>query len=165
MTPVKKILKKSVFICLLLILINSCAATALANNLHEDLKSKEAIVLGKIIKKQIIKLNNYYITEYKLKIKKWIYKKPYIANSKTVTIRVLGADLPDKGITIKASTSPDYVPFNTDTIFILNKTKQKYKDIFTLSKNSIFNPDEEKHITYLLQGIHGRNLWRHNGKK
>lgn len=158
MTPVKKTFKKSVFIWLIFILINSCTATVLANSLHKNLKNKEAIVLGKITKKQIIKLNNYYITEYKLKIKKWIYKKPYIANSKTVTIRVLGADLPDKGITIKASTSPDYVPFNTDTIFILNKTKQKYKDIFTLSRNSILSPNEEKHITYLLQGIHRRNL-------
>ncbi|GEM_PF-4403715 len=158
MTPVKKILKKSVFIWLLLILINSRASTALANSLHEDLKNKEAIVLGKITKKQIIKLNNYYITEYKLKIKNWIYKKPYIANSKTVTLRVLGADLPDKGITIKASTSPDHVPFNTDTIFILNKTKQKYKDIFTLSKNSILSPNKEEYLSHLLQGIHRRNL-------
>jgi hypothetical protein len=129
--------KLFIFIWAILVLINPYEATAVVSNSYEGFKDREAIVLGKITKKQVLKLNNYYVTEYKLKIKKWIYKKPYIENKKTVTLRILGADLPDKGITIKASTSPDYIPLNTDAIFVLHKTKLNQNNIFTLSRNSI----------------------------
>ena len=97
----------------------------------------EAIVLGKIIHKKVIKINNYYLTEYKLKVNNWIYKKPYIKKKKFIKIRILGAVLPKKGIIIKASTSPDSVPFKKEAVFYLEKTNTKHNNVFTLSKESI----------------------------
>lgn len=97
----------------------------------------EAILLGRITNEKILLSRNSYLTEYKLKPKKWLFKKPYIKETKYVKLKVLGAVLPEKGIVIKSSCSPDYIPIKNDAIFILKKNKLKQKDTFTLGKNSI----------------------------
>ena len=102
-----------------------------------NLKRYEAIVQGKIISKKVKKIDNYYITEYKLKSKKWIYKKPEVEKRNLITIRILGAELLDKGIVIRPSFAPNYVPINKQAIFLLEKTKRKQKNIYTLSTDGI----------------------------
>ena len=97
----------------------------------------QAIVLGKMVKKQIKKSGNSYITEYKLKTRRWLFKKPNIEKHKYLTIKVLGADLPEAGITIKASCSPDYIPMKKEAIFLLEHNKLKQKNVFTLSKDGV----------------------------
>ena len=61
-------------------------------------------------------------------------------------IKILGAELPEKGIVIKASTSPAYVPIKKDAIFLLENTKKKEKNVFTLSKNGIITKDKLEEI-------------------
>lgn len=100
-------------------------------------KKYEAVVEGKITNKKVKKINNYYITEYKLKPKKWIYKKPEVKKTNSLTIRILGAELPEKGIVIKSSVAPYYVPINKEATFLLEKTKSKQKNVFTLTNNGI----------------------------
>lgn len=97
----------------------------------------QAIVLGKMVKKQIKKSGNSYITEYKLKTKKWLFKKPYIKKQKYLTIKILGAELLEAGITIKASCSPDYIPMKKEAMFLLEQNKLKQKNVFTLSKDGV----------------------------
>ena len=97
----------------------------------------EAVVLGKITNKKIKKIGGFYITEYKLKTKKWLFKKTNIKEAEFLTIKILGADLREKGIVIKASTSPDYIPMNKEAVFLLENTKKKQKNVFTLQKNGI----------------------------
>ena len=114
------------------------------NNLER--KNYQAVVLGKITESRVKKLRNYYITEYKLKPKQWLFKDPSVKKSDYITIKVLGAELPRKGIVIKASTSPDYIPIKKDAIFLLENTKKKEKNMFTLSKNGIITKDKLEEI-------------------
>lgn len=107
----------------------------------QHLNKYEAIVEGKITKQKVKKINGYYVTEYKLKPNKWLYKKPEVEKKRSLTLRVLGAELPKKGIVIKASTSPGFVPIQKEAIFLLEKTKQKHKNIFTVSNNGIIYKD------------------------
>lgn len=100
-------------------------------------KDYQAIVLGKITNKKVKKVGNTYITEYKLKTKKWLFKNLNIKETKYLTIKVLGAELPKKGIVIKASTTPNYIPIKKEAIFILQHNKLKEKDIFTLSRDGV----------------------------
>ena len=97
----------------------------------------EAIVRGKITKSKVIKHGRFYITEYELRTKDWLYKKPTVQKKKYLTIKILGANFPDKGITIKSSVAPDYVPIKSEAIFLLEKTKSKTEDTFTLSKGGV----------------------------
>ena len=115
--------------------INSYAASIQTNTNYQ------AVVLGEIIKKKVKKSSNLYYTEYKLKTKKWLYKNSGLKQSKHLTIRTLGAELPEKGLVIKASTSPDFIPIKKDAIFLLEDTKRKQKGIYTLSKNGILHKD------------------------
>lgn len=97
----------------------------------------EAIILGKITTKTVKQIGNYYITEYKLIPKKWLYKKPNIKEFKIISLKVLGAELPEKGLVIKASTTPNYIPIKKDAVFFLEKTKSKKENVFTVSKNGV----------------------------
>lgn len=102
-----------------------------------EYKNYQAVILGKITDKKIKKIGNLYITEYNLKPKKWLHKKSEVKITKNIKIKVLGADLPEAGIVIKSSSSPDYIPINKEAIFLLEKNKLKQNDVFTLSANSI----------------------------
>ena len=119
-------------ICILLfsVFFQSFKAEAIVSN-------HEAIVFGEITKSKVKKSGNYYYTEYKLKVEKWLFKKPEIKQTKNLTIKILGADLPKKGLVIKASCAPDFVPFKEKAIFFLEETARKEKDVFTISKNGI----------------------------
>lgn len=97
----------------------------------------QAVVLGKVLKKEVKKSEHLYITEYKVKTKKWLFKKPEIKEKKILTISILGAELPEQGLVIKASSSPDFIPIKKDVIFLLEKTRSDKNDIFTVSKNGI----------------------------
>ncbi|GEM_PF-4514812 len=105
-------------------------------------KNYQAIVLGEIIKKEVKKTNGYWITEYKLKIKKWFYKIPDIEKSKYVTLKILGADFPERGIVIKSSVSPNYIPVKQDAIFLLEENIRKQKNVFSLSNNGVIYGQE-----------------------
>ena len=109
-------------------------------------KNYQAIVVGKITESKVRHLGNYYITEYKLKPKEWLFKNRLVKKSNYLIIKVLGADLPEKGIVIKASTTPDYIPIKKDAIFLLEDTKKKEKDVFTVSKNGVLSKDKYKEI-------------------
>lgn len=102
-------------------------------------KKCKAIVLGKIVSEKIKNNDNYYITEYKLKTKKWLFKANDVKERKYVKLKVLGASLPKKGIVIKSSCAPDYIPIKQDAIFILKQNKLKQKNVFTLSRESIIH--------------------------
>jgi len=131
--------KKIFFIFLAGLLLSSliiCSAKSQINNLN---KEYEAIVLGTMIKKKVKKSGNFYITEYKLKTKKWLFKNPLVKKSKYLTIKVLGAELPEKGIVIKASTTPNYIPMNKEAIFCLEKTKSKKDNVYTITKGGIIS--------------------------
>lgn len=110
-----------------------------SQNLSAEIKSlekkSEGIVLGKIISKAVKKKNGLYFTEYKLKVKEWLYKKNQIKNNNHITLRLLGAELKDKGIVIKASNTPGYIPIKKEAIFVLQRTN--FKDIYTLAKNGV----------------------------
>ena len=106
----------------------------------------QAIVLGKITESKVKNVGNYYITEYRLKPKKWLFKNPSVKKSNYLTIKILGAELREKGIVIKASTAPDYVPIKKDTIFLLENTKRKENNIFTISKNGILPVSKLKEL-------------------
>ena len=120
------------------------AYSNILNNLER--KNYQAIVLGRITESKVRNIGNYYITEYKLKPKQWLFKNPSIKKSNYLTIKILGAELPEKGIVIKASTSPDYIPIKKDAIFLLENTKKKEKNIFTLSRNGIITKDKLEEI-------------------
>ncbi len=118
------------------------ACQAFASELIYNPKRYQAIVIGKIVKEKIEKHGSIYITEYKLKTKKWLFKKPYIEESKYITLRILGADIPEKGIIIKASTSPDYIPINKEAVFLLEKNKLRQSNVFTVSKDGIVSKEQ-----------------------
>ena len=126
------------FITIILILFFSFYFKAYSKTtLISDTNKYQAIVFGEITDSKVVKSGNYYLTEYKLKSKKWLFKNPSLKKSKYLTIRVLGADLPEKGIVIKASTTPDYIPIRKNAIFLLENTKKKENNVFTISKNGI----------------------------
>ncbi len=118
------------------------AHQAIASELIYNKKKYQAIVIGKIVKEKVEKHGSIYITEYKLKTKKWLFKKTDIEKSKYLTLRILGGNIPEKGIIIKVSTSPDYIPINKEAIFLLEKTKLRQNNIFTLSKDGIVDKDQ-----------------------
>lgn len=97
----------------------------------------QAVVVGKMTKKNVKKSGNYYITEYKLKVKEWLFKQPNIKEAKNLTIKILGAEFLERGIVIKSSTSPDFIPMYTDTIFLLQNNKKPKKNTFTIPKNGV----------------------------
>jgi hypothetical protein len=103
--------------------------------LISDTKKYEAIVSGKLIKSKVIKSGNLYLTEYKLKTTKWLFKKSYIKERKIVKIKILGADLQKKGLVIKASISPNNITLNKEAVFLLNKTKKQ--NLYTIPKEGI----------------------------
>ena len=118
--------------------VSSRANTYLPNALSNiSFNNYQAVVLGKMIKKEVKKINTYYITEYRLKAKEWFFKKPDIKETKFITIKILGAELSDKGIVIKASTSPSFVPMDKEAIFLLENTKSKQKNVYTIGKDGI----------------------------
>lgn len=100
-------------------------------------KNYEAIVLGNLIEKKILKRGNFYLTQYKFKPEKWIYKKEGMKKEKYLKVNVFGADLEKEGLLIKASTTPDYMPLNEDVILFLENTLAKKKNLFTISKDGI----------------------------
>lgn len=122
------------YFLLSLLIIMLCFCTSANANTFKDY---QAIVLGKITNKKVKKVGNTYITEYKLKTKKWLFKNLNVKETKYITIKVLGAELPKKGIVIKASTTPSYIPIKKEAIFILKQNKLKEKDIFTLSRDGV----------------------------
>lgn len=130
-----KILSATLFIVLLMPALGSI--TSLSSPINNLSKNYQAIVLGKITKQKVKKSGKTYITEYKLKVKKWLYKQSKVKQTKYLTIKVLGAELPEKGIVIKASTTPNFIPINKDAIFLLERNKLKQNDVFTLSKNGV----------------------------
>lgn len=130
-----KILSAALLIVLLIPAFGSI--TSLSSPINNSSNKYQAVVLGKITKQKVKKVGKTYLTEYKLKVKKWLYKQPKVKQTKYLIIKVLGADLPEKGIVIKASTTPDYVPIKKDAIFLLERNKLKQDDVFTLSKNGV----------------------------
>ncbi|MBI1858657.1 MAG: hypothetical protein HYR97_06060 [Candidatus Melainabacteria bacterium] len=76
--------------------------------------------------------------------KKWIYKKSSVKKSNLLTIRIPGGELPKKGIVIKASTSPSYIPLKQDAVFFLEGTTTKQSDIFTITKDGIITNWDSK---------------------
>ena len=132
----------------LILLISSlfCTEAQSKEILVPNKEKYQAIVLGEIIKSKIKKIETYYITEYRLKTKEWILKNPSVKKSKYLTIKVLGADLPEKGIIIKASTTPDYIPIKKEAIFFLENLKKKKKNVFTISKTGILPGNKLKEL-------------------
>ncbi len=104
-------------------------------SLIPDTKKYEAIVSGKLIKSKVTKSGNLYLTEYKLEITKWLFRKSYIEEKRIIKIKILGADLPEKGLIIKASISPDNIVLNKEAVFLLNKTKKQ--NLYTIPKEGI----------------------------
>ena len=125
---------KCLLLRLLIIILMLCFCIKANANTFKDY---QAVVLGKVTNKKVKKVGNTYITEYKLKTKKWLFKNSNVKETKYVTIKVLGAELPKKGIVIKASTTPSYIPIKKDAIFMLKQNKLKQKDIFTLSQDGV----------------------------
>lgn len=112
--------------------------------IYDPYKKYQAIVVGKITRGKITKSGNLYITEYKLKTKKWLFKKANVKTTKYITLKVLGADLKKEGIIIKASTTPDHIPINKEAVFFLEQNKLKEDNVFTVSKGGIIIKSNEK---------------------
>ena len=101
-----KILRFQILILILLVVFFNFASKSLAYSkslTFDTSKNYQAIVLGEIIKKETEKIGNFWITKYKLKTRKWFYKNSKTEKSKYITIKILGADLPERGIVIKSS--------------------------------------------------------------
>lgn len=135
------ILPMKYVVCVLTFILFSNSLYANASQINIDSKylqkKYEAIVSGKIIQKKVKRNKGFYFTEYKLKTNNWIYKKPHIKESKYLTIKILGADLPKKGLIIKSSVAPDYIPINKTATFLLEKEKLAQKNTYTLSKGGV----------------------------
>ncbi|MBI2996627.1 MAG: hypothetical protein HYY52_08010 [Candidatus Melainabacteria bacterium] len=132
------LIRKYVFLkfkYLITLIVFECICTTIAYAIIPQ--NYQAIVLGKIIKKEFKELNGYYVTEYKLKIKKYLFKKNELPKSKYITLKVLGGELPKKGLIIRSSVSPQFIPIKKEAIFLLENTKKKEKNTFTLSKDGI----------------------------
>ena len=140
----KNLIFQILILCLLVLYFNSelhftAYSKSLAFNTN---KNYQAIVLGEIVKKETKKIGNFWITIYKLKTKKWFYKNLETEKSKYVTIKILGADLPERGIVIKSSVSPSYIPINKDAVFLLEENSKKQKDVFSLSNDGVIYGQE-----------------------
>lgn len=133
---------QKIIFTILILISDFTFASKVFSKILDNLENKkyQAIVLGKITESKVKNIGNYYITEYKLEAKEWLFKNSSIKKSNYLTIKILGAELPEKGIVIKASTAPDYIPIKKDAIFLLENTKKK--DAFTISKNGIL-PKED----------------------
>ena len=99
----------------------------------------QAIVLGEMVKKKVKKVGNFYLTEYKLKTKKWLLKQSNVKEAKYLKIKILGAELPKRGIVIRVSSSPTYVPMKKDAIFFLENNKKRKKNTYTISRDGIIS--------------------------
>lgn len=106
----------------------------------------KAIVFGNLIKKKVFKSGNFYLTQYKFKPKKWLYKMEGVKEEKYLKVNVIGADLEKEGLLIKASTTPDYMPLNEDVILFLEETLSKKKNLFTVSRNGIIYGENVKNF-------------------
>lgn len=140
---------KNVSILLLLITLffESTFLASYPNILTNRNNSKyDAIVLGSLIKKKVFKSGNFYLTQYKFKPEKWIYKKEEVKKKKYLKVNVFGADLEKEGLLIKASTTPDYIPMNEDVVLFLEKTLAKKKNLYTISKDGIVYGDNIKNF-------------------
>ena len=127
-----------VFVKIFLILLFSFLFLLKAQSkeiLAPNTEKYEAIVSGTLINSKVLKSGNLYLTEYRLKTTKWLFKKSNIKEKKIIKIKILGADLPRKGILIKASISPDNIVLNKEAIFLLNKTKKQ--NVYTVPKEGI----------------------------
>ena len=129
-------------VSILLLLITLFFESSFLNSYSKSLTNLnngnyEAIVLGNLIKKKIIKRGNFYLTQYKFKPEKWIYKKEGVKKEKYLKINVFGADLEKEGLLIKTSITPDYMPLDEDVILFLENTLANKKNLFTISKNGI----------------------------
>ncbi len=112
-------------------------------------KIYKGIVSGQIIKKEIKKSDNSWLTEYKLKVNKWFYKAPEINKSKYITLKILGAELPERGLVIKSSIAPAYIPIKEDAIFLLEENIRKQENVFSLSNNGVIYGDELNLFKYI----------------
>lgn len=135
-------MKKLKVLFLFILLLHCIFIPTAYATLDFEYKNYQAVVLGKITDKKVKKSNHVYLTEYSLKPKKWLFKKPDVKITKNIKIKVLGAELPEAGIVIKSSTSPSYIPMNKEAIFLLEQNKLKQKDVFTLSKNGVIYENE-----------------------
>ena len=117
----------------------------------KSLASYQAIVLGKVTNYQIKKIGDFYITEYKLTPKKWIYKNCAVQEKKHLTVKILGAELPKKGLVIKSSTAPNFIPINKEAIFLLVNTKKKESNVFTLLPDGIIYGKSLENYKELIQ--------------
>ncbi|MBI3309358.1 MAG: hypothetical protein HYZ79_08310 [Candidatus Melainabacteria bacterium] len=141
MLPFKKQLIYLLTICYLILASRLNAFCTSPNNSFEKYK---AVVIGQLVKKAVKEKKGFYYTEYKLLPKKWIYKKSSVKKSNLLTIRIPGGELPKKGIVIKASTSPSYIPLKQDAVFFLEGTTTKQSDIFTITKDGIITNWDSK---------------------
>ncbi len=102
-----------------------------------NIEKYPGIVLGRILEKKIVKSGVYYLTEYKLKVKEWLYTKDNIEKVEYITIKILGAEFPEKGIVMRASTAPRYIPIKKEALFFLEYNKVRKKNIYTLSNDGV----------------------------
>ncbi len=130
---------KLIPLALIVFCFSSSPALSKTNNSFEK-KKYQAIILGKITDSKIKKEGNFYVTEYNLIPHKWFFKSPKVKKSKLITIKILGAELPEKGIIIKASTSPLHVPIDQEAVFLLEGTREN--EILTISRNGIISKEE-----------------------
>ena len=104
---------------------------------NRNVKKYPGIILGKVVNKKVVKSNGYYLTEYKVKVLNWLYFQKNIEKAKNITIKILGADLSEKGIAMKVSTAPSYIPYKKDAIFFLEYNKLRRKNVYTLSTDGV----------------------------
>lgn len=153
--------KKFISILLLLITLifeSSFLKTYPKNLTNLNNSNYEAVVLGNLIKKKVIKKGNYYLTQYKFKPKKWLYKKRRVKKKKYLKVIVFGADLEKEGLLIKASTTPDYMPLNEDVVLFLEETMAKKKNLFTISKDGIVYGKRVKDVEFNIST--GETKWK-----
>lgn len=136
-----------ILLFLITLLFKSSFLSAFSNpitNLNNE--NYQAIVLGNLVKKKVFKRGKFYLTQYKFKPEKWIYKKEGVKKKKYLKVNVFGADLEKEGLLIKASTTPDYMPLNEDVILFLENTMAKKKNLYTISKDGIIYGDNVKNL-------------------
>ena len=109
-------------------------------------KKYQAVVTGKIVNKKVKQKEGHYYTEYKLKVKDWIYKKDAVKKTDKITIRIYGAELKKQGVAISYSLTPSYIPFKEESIFFLELTSANHPDIFTITKNGIIYGNEYRNF-------------------
>lgn len=133
--------KKLVFLLIgLVVFIISSSLLSFANNTNPS-KKYTAIIVGRAVKKKIKKVNSFYFTEYELQAKKWIYKNDPSQETANIKVKILGAELPQKGIVITSSISPGNIPMDKDMIFLLENTKKKQKNVYTVTEGGVLTLD------------------------